>query len=137
MAKETDKQLADALKRVPLFSATSLKQRLVLANLGQVIKWADGKEGVVAGSKGAAFYLILEGGVEVEQDGSVVARLRENDFFGEMALLTGKKRNASVTATSDARLFALSRPAFAGMIKKNPEISLSVLEAMALRQSSM
>ena len=136
MAAKTDKVLTDRLARVPLFAKASKKHLKLLAQLGREISQPEGKTFVEQGSKAHAFYLILDGGVEVTRDGSAVARLHEGDFFGESAMIQGGERNASVTATTNSTFFVLSRTAFAGAVKTNPELSMALLVAMSQRQPS-
>ena len=76
---------------------------------------------------------ILSGGVEVSRDGKSVARLYDNDYFGETAMLTGDARNAQVTATTDTVLFALRRMAFARTVKDDADLAMRVLSTMAER----
>ena len=137
MDKKTQAEVAERLARVPAFSATSTKNRKVIAQMGKVLPWAEGREGVKQGSRGAAFYVVLDGTVEVTRDGAPLARLHTGDFFGETALLTGEGRNASVTALSDCTMFVLGRPAFAAAVKTNPEIALQMMSAMASRQAAV
>ena len=91
MAETTsEKELVEQLKNVPLFAQTSVKQRKTLAKLGKVVNWREGSQPIKQGSKGAAFFLILNGQVEVSRDGTSLARLGDGDFVGEVALLTNQ-----------------------------------------------
>ena len=69
----SEKQLVDRLKTVPIFATTSTKQRKQLATLGKVLKWKEGSTPITEGSKGAAFFLILEGSAEVTKGKARVA----------------------------------------------------------------
>lgn len=131
-----NKELEATLAATPLFGQTSSKQRKALAKAGKVLMWAEGKKGVEEGSKAAAFFLILDGAVQIDKGGSPVARLREGDFFGETALLSGGARTASVTATTETKLFALGRPAFRSLVQNDPSLALAVMKAMADRASA-
>lgn len=131
-----EKQLMEELRQVPLFSGVSKKQLKSLAQAGKMITWPEGKVGVVQGSSAAAFYLIISGSVEVSRDGKPLARLHDNDYFGEMAMLTGEPRNAQVAATVSTQLFALGRPAFARTVKHDGDLAMRVLSTMAERLSS-
>jgi CRP/FNR family cyclic AMP-dependent transcriptional regulator len=62
-----------------------------------------------------------------------VNHLKPGDFFGEMALLDGGPRTATVTATTDVRLFALTEWVFRGLLVEHPSIAIRTLEAMAAR----
>ncbi len=131
----SDKALAEQLAGVPLFSQATLKQRRTIAKLGKVLPWKEGATPIKQGSKGAAFFLILEGDVDVVRDGAKVARLGSGDFVGEMALLRNEPRNADVNAVTESTVFALGRPALAAALKAEPTMALALLEAMANRDS--
>lgn len=133
----SEAQIAERLKGVPLFSNSTAKHRRTLAKLGRVLSWKAGSTPINQGSRGAAFFLILEGSVEVSRNGTAVARLEEGDFVGEIALLTNEPRNADVSALTDTTVFAFSRIALAGALKAEPSLSLAMLEAMAVRQQSL
>lgn len=133
-AKADEKALVERLQRIPLFSGTTKKQRTALARLGKIVSWKEGNVGVTEGSKGVAFFLILDGAVEVTRDGQVLDQLRPGGFFGEVGLLTGAPRNASVTAMRDTTLFVLGRPAFAAGVKTDPDMALRLMAAMAERR---
>lgn len=136
-AKTDEKALVERLQRIPLFSGTTRKQRTALARLGKTVTWKDGNVGVKEGAKGVAFFLILEGAVEVTRDGQVLDQLRPGGFFGETGLLTGAPRNADVTAIENTTLFVLGRPAFAAAVKSDPDIALRLMAAMAERRPAV
>lgn len=133
-AKTGEKALIEQLKAIPLFSGTTKKQRTALARLGKIVTWKAGTVGVAEGHKGVAFFLIVEGTVEVSRGGQALDRLRSGDFFGETGLLTGAPRNADVTAIEDTKLFAIARPGFHGAIKSDPDMALRLMAAMAERR---
>lgn len=135
-ATASEKEVTELLKQVPLFSQTSAKQRKTLSKLGKVLVWREGAAPIKQGSKGAAFFLILEGSVEVARDGTTLARLTDGDFVGEVALLTNQPRNADVTALAATTVFAFGRPALAAALKTDPNLGLALLEAMAVRQQA-
>ncbi|MEM9520527.1 MAG: cyclic nucleotide-binding domain-containing protein [Actinomycetota bacterium] len=131
----SDKQLIDSLKSVPIFAGTSPKQRKQLVTLGKVLKWKEGSTPITEGSKGAAFFLIMEGQAEVTKGGSRVAVVGSGEFVGEIALLSNSPRTASVTALSDCVVFALGRPALAAAFKNDSALALNMLQAVAARMA--
>lgn len=97
----------------------------------------EGASVVRAGEEGDTFYVIVEGEVEVvSPDGRVVATLRPGEFFGEISLLDGGPRTASVVAATPLRMLALSRSAFREMIEVEPRVAVGLLKhaAMLLRR---
>lgn len=138
MSSKTDeKALVEKLQRIPLFSGTTRKQRIALARQGKLVNWKDGNVGVKEGAKGVAFFLLLEGAVEVTRGDVVLDQLRAGNFFGETGLLTGAPRNADVTAIEDTKLFVLARPAFVAAVKSDPDIAIRLMSAMAERRPAI
>ena len=131
----SEKQLVDRLKTVPIFATTSTKQRKQLATLGKVLKWKEGSTPITEGSKGAAFFLILEGSAEVTKAGARVAIVGPGEFVGEIALLANTPRTATVTALNDCTVFALGRPALSAALKEDSGLALNLLEAVAGRMA--
>ncbi len=131
-----EKDLVNQLKAVPLFHKTTKKQRQTLAKLGKVITWKEGNTPIKQGSKGAAFFLILDGSVDVIVDGTAVARLNEGDFVGEIALIEDTPRNADVTAVVDTTVFAFGRPGLAAALHTEPTMGIALLKAMASRRNA-
>lgn len=134
-ASGVEKQLVEKLKEVPLFHQTSKKQRRTLARLGKVLQWKAGSTAIKQGSKGAAFFLILDGSVDVIADGNTVARLTDGDFVGEIALIENTPRNADVVAVTDTSVFAFSRPGLAAALETEPQMGMALLKAMANRRN--
>ena len=90
------------------------------------------------GEEGDKFYLIRKGTVDViqekEGDSSVVAQLGEGDFFGEIALMTDQPRNATIQATGEVELYALSKPDFRAAIDTSPSLREQLLKVFFQRQ---
>ncbi|MEM7274867.1 MAG: cyclic nucleotide-binding domain-containing protein [Actinomycetota bacterium] len=130
-----EKQLINQLKEVPLFHQTSKKQRRTLARLGKVLDWKAGKLAIKQGTNGAAFFLILNGSVDVIVDGDHVARLSDGDFVGEIALIENSPRTADVVAVTDTTVFAFSRSGLAAALRTEPNMGMALLKAMAARRN--
>jgi CRP/FNR family cyclic AMP-dependent transcriptional regulator len=87
---------------------------------------------------GRTFFIIVSGRVHVEvltAEGkkTILARLQRGDFFGEMALLDGAPRSASVAAAIDCELLMLYRNAFLDILKRYPQISIRLLMTLCKR----
>ncbi|TMV48650.1 cyclic nucleotide-binding domain-containing protein [Paenibacillus mesophilus] len=93
-----------------------------------VIQADKGQPIVRQGDEGDAFFIVHSGHCEVvkEEDGSVINRLIPGDFFGELALLTGARRKASVVAVEAAQLFRLSKSDFDAMIVEHPALRTAI-----------
>jgi CRP/FNR family transcriptional regulator/CRP/FNR family cyclic AMP-dependent transcriptional regulator len=87
----------------------------------------------VQGDVGEEFYLLCEGSAVVDRDGNEIAKLTEGGFFGEMALLDGEPRSASVRVTEDSRLLAIHRRDFSHLLDRIPEIARGMLTELTRR----
>ena len=86
------------------------------------------------GDPGVGLFVIVDGEAEVTIGGKRMAILRRGDFFGEIALLDGGPRSATVSARSDIRLLGLTeRVFFRGLLQEHPSIAVKTLESMAGR----
>lgn len=122
------------LAAVPLFSGMSKRRLRSLSDRAEVVAYGPNRivlgEGVRGG--GSAFVL-LDGTARVEVRGRTVGRLGPGDVFGELALLDGRPRSASVVAASDIVTARLSRTAFLDLVRSDPDIALRVMERLAAR----
>src|SRR5215831_211737 len=124
----------DAIRSVPLFGSLDDEAATNLRNLLRVSVVASGANLFRAGDQGDAMYLFENGRVEItitdeDQKRIVLAELAQGDFFGEMAIIDGKKRSADATVTEQARLAVLSREDFLRFIHDNPIVALEMLSA--------
>jgi CRP/FNR family cyclic AMP-dependent transcriptional regulator len=126
-------QVVERLGQVPIFGGCSKKELAAIARAVKTIEHSAGSVVAAEGEPGAGLFVIDRGTADVSIGGRRVNRLKEGDFFGEMALLDGGPRTATVTATSDVRLFALTEWVFRGLLQQHPSIALRTLEAMAGR----
>jgi CRP-like cAMP-binding protein len=85
------------------------------------------------GELGLEFFVIREGKAEVSIDGKVVATLGPGDFLGEMSLLDGKPRTATVTCITDIKAFVLSHSEFSQLMQDAPDLTRRLLVGMAER----
>ncbi|HEY8019032.1 MAG: cyclic nucleotide-binding domain-containing protein [Actinomycetota bacterium] len=127
------KEVVTRLAKVPLFSGCSQKD---LQTIARVVKDIDHEDGTVIareGEPGIGLFVIADGTAEVTIGGSKKASLGPGDFFGEIALLDGGPRTATVTATSDVKLLGLTEWVFRGLMQEHPTIAVKTLQAMAGR----
>src|SRR5262249_34185679 len=86
-------------------------------------------------------YIIVDGDAEVQVtvDGKtqVVAALHDGDFFGEMGLLTGEPRSATVIAKTDVNCYCLSKDAFAEILQRRPEIAEQIAQVLTRRRGEL
>ena len=88
---------------------------------------------VVEGEPGIGLFVIVEGTADVTIGGVKKASLGPGDFFGEIALLDGGPRTATVTATSDIQMLGLTEWVFRGLMQQHASIAVKTLQQMATR----
>jgi CRP/FNR family transcriptional regulator, cyclic AMP receptor protein len=124
---------ADELKTVPLFE--SLEED----DLHELASWFDVQacsEGVCLAGEGAggySFFVLVEGSAEVTRDGRPLATLGPGDFFGEIAILAGGRRSATVTTTAPSKLLVMFGTEFRLLQQAQPGIAARIEEAMQQR----
>ena len=123
----------ESLKNVPLFSRCNKKQLTAIANVADLIDLPAGKELIREGALGREFMVIVEGAGEVRRKGRKIATIGPGDFIGEMALISGGPRNATVRTTLDTSLLVLTTQQFWALLEQVPEIQTSVLRALGDR----
>jgi len=123
----------EALRRVPLFEHCSARELSKIAATVDEVDLTEGRTLTHEGLYGKEFVVLAEGIADVEQDGEVVNRLGPGDFFGEISLVTGMPRTATVTTRSPARLLVLNAHAFRSLLAQAPMIRRRVISAAALR----
>lgn len=124
MAKE---ELVERLRSVAIFGGLDDKELNRIAEVGKQVHFDTGK--VVAQQDGGAagFHLIMDGEVSVDVDGHERARLGSGNYFGEMSLLDGKPRSATVKAEEPTTTFALTSWQFLPLLDEYPSISRALL----------
>lgn len=126
------KRAHEALGHVPLFSGLAPRHLKRLGELTEEIRFMEGGTVVRQGDVGDAFYVILEGEAKVVgPSGRVVNRLRPGEFFGEISLLDGGPRTASVVAETPLTMLALSRKGFLRAIEREPAVGVRLLNHAA------
>ena len=121
---------AEELSQIPLFASLDDAQRRELA-AGFGVKTAEaGSHLIGEGSRGYSFFVLLEGTADVTARGATIAQLRPGDFFGEIAIIAGGRRTASVTTTSRARLLVLSADEFRRLGEAHPAIAAQIEQTM-------
>jgi CRP-like cAMP-binding protein len=117
----------DTLKNIELFSELSAKELRDVAKLMTPVTVKAGRDLTVEGEPGREFMIILEGTATVRRNGRVVATLGPGDFFGEMAVVAGVPRTATVTADTDMTLEALNRREFSTLLDESPKLAKKIL----------
>lgn len=134
MGRGIPKAVIDMLAAVPLLSACSKKELSQIARLGTEITARDGEVLTKQGRPGREFFLIVDGRARCLVDGAAVASLGPGDYFGEMALLDGGPRHATVIAEGPMDVLVLETREFWGLLDAAPSITRKLLVALARRE---
>jgi CRP/FNR family transcriptional regulator, cyclic AMP receptor protein len=124
-------KLDAVLAAVPLFEGLPKRHLKRLANLSEVSDFMADHTIVREGDPGDAFYVVLAGQAKVITNGKVVNRVRPGDHFGEISLLDGGPRSATVTPETPMTLLILTRQNFRKALKDDPDIARRLLESLA------
>jgi pyruvate,water dikinase len=122
-----------AVQRVQLFADMDRRQAEQIARLLKIRPFAKGQTVIMEGSGAAAFFLIDSGEATVTCKGVLLATLGPGDYFGELALIDGGPRSATVTAATDLVCYGLTFWEFRPLIERNGAIGWKLLQALAKR----
>lgn len=123
----------EALTKVPLFSDLSRRQLNLIARHADEVKLDAGKVLARQGEHGLEFLLIVDGSARVERNGKGIARLGAGNFFGEMSLIDGKPRTATVIAETPMVLLVVHRRSFGHLLDTVPGLQKKVLLTLCER----
>ena len=128
-----ESKVLEMLGSIPLFEGLSAKELESVARIGKEVAFSAGREIVKEGATGVGFHLIMEGDAVVLVGEGEVARLSAGDYFGEMSLIDGGPRSATVRAESDVRTYSLPSWDFTGLLDTTPSIGRKMLLEMTRR----
>lgn len=133
--------LVDRLARAPLFAGLPETTLVVLADGGTVRRYAPREAVFHQGEAGTSLYVILDGSVTVVRDapGEPVRRpvtLGPGEFFGEMGLMEGEDRSASVHAAESVRLLELPKTLVEPLLERHPLLAVKLRAAVIRRHGS-
>jgi len=127
------KSVFDMLSAVPLFSTCTKSELRTIASLGTPLDVDDGAVLTTQGQPGREFFLLTQGRARCIVDGTQVATLERGDFFGEMALLEKRPRNATMIAEGATSVLVLNASEFHGLLESSPSIGDKLRAAAAAR----
>lgn len=138
---ETITAAAETLAQVPIFTPCSEEEINKLAPSVLRRIFAPGETIVRKGQEGASMFVITRGSVSIEvPDGDtlrVINTLSSNDFFGEMSLLTGEPRTATVIAKEETEVLQIRKPALKPLFEANPELLSSISKIVEKRKLAL
>jgi CRP/FNR family transcriptional regulator, cyclic AMP receptor protein len=122
---------SELLKRVPLFSGLDGRELEQIASSMRERRFYAGDVVTKEGIGGAGFFVVEDGEGEVTVDGHVRGTIGAGDYFGEIALLTGSERTATITAKTDMTCYGMTPWDFRPLVESNSMIAWKLLTAMA------
>ena len=122
-----------ALRRVPLFADMDRRQVEQIVRLLKERRFAQGETVIMEGSGGSAFFVIDSGQATVTHKGVELETLGPGDYFGEIALIDGGPRMATVSAATDLVCYGLTFWEFRPLVERNGAIAWKLLQALAKR----
>lgn len=130
--------ITDLLADVPIFSDLPVETMEKIAKIGNLKKYPKDSIILLEDEVGSALFVILKGRVKVSRNSSdgkevILTILSESDFFGEMAILDGLTRSASVISMEDSEVFLIHRSDFLLLLRQHPEISIALLQELTRR----
>ncbi len=125
----------ELLKRVPLFARCSKRELGEIAMLADELDRPDARNLTREGASGWEFIILVEGAADVVRKGKTVNELGPGDFVGEISLITGAPRTATVKTRGPSRILVLTASGFRTLMHDVPSIQDKVLAALAARLS--
>ena len=120
------------LSELPLFAGLNRRHLKRIAEIARTKRYPKATTIVAAGDPGDAFFVILDGTVAVRTSGRKTL-MDQGEFFGEMSLLDGAPRSATVIADTDVTLMVVPRPAFLKLLQSEPKITIAILGTLSQR----
>lgn len=123
----------DLLRRIPLFAGCSRAELEAVSRVADELRVPAGRTLMRQGMPGRELVMVVEGEISIERDGATIAVRRAGDFVGELALVTGRPRTATVTAVTDLRVLVLDGNSFDRLLRDVPAIAVKAIRAVAER----
>jgi small-conductance mechanosensitive channel len=138
---ETSNEILERLNNVPIFAPLSDEETMKLAEAAHARVFAPGESIVRQGQKGKSMFVIHRGAVDVQlkEEGTMksLRKLREGDFFGEMGLLTGEPRTATVIAEEETEVLEIDNLCLKPILEENPELVTGLSQIIAERREAL
>lgn len=120
----------DTLRRAPLFADLDDEELQLLAGAMHERVFPAGATVTVEGEPGDGFYVVDSGQAEITVRGQPEGTIGPGGYFGEIALLTGSGRAATITATTELRCHGIAPLDFRTIVEGNPAIAMKLMQSM-------
>jgi CRP/FNR family transcriptional regulator, cyclic AMP receptor protein len=115
------------LARIPLFERCSRRQLVKIASIAREVDFPAATPVVKTGERGSDFFVVVDGEADVRTGARKLATLRAGSFFGEIALVTGSSRTATVTTGTPMRALVITSRDFHKLLQDSPELQMKIL----------
>ena len=123
----------ESLSKVPLFADLTNRQLRNLARGASEDSYDAGSSIVLEGGRTDTLFVILEGSAKIVRDGRTIARRNPGEFFGEISMIDGRRRMASVVADTPTRCLVLYHDVLRKLVMDDPTMAWSLLQTVAGR----
>jgi CRP-like cAMP-binding protein len=130
-------EILDRLGRVDILEPLTQAARETIAAAARVHVYSAGETIIRKGTEGDSMFIVHQGAVSVQVDDKEVARLKDEDFFGEMALLTGETRTADVVALGDVVIIEIAKDALHPVLVDHPDLADAISAIVMERRGSL
>jgi len=131
MANPSRRELTELLSDVSLFSRCSRSERATVARHMETAVLAADTPLIEEGEEGDALFVIIDGSATVRRGGRDVALVGPGAYFGELALLDGEPRSATVVATDQVTVAVLGARMFLTLLREFPEMAFALFAGLA------
>jgi CRP-like cAMP-binding protein len=126
-----NRKLEAVIATVPLFESLSKRHLKKIAGLTSTVRYHEGATVIKEGDPGDAFFVTVAGRAKVVARGKTIHRLIPGDHFGEISLLDGGRRSASIVTETPVTLLRLSRASFLKVVKDDADLARALLASLA------
>ena len=130
---DVDDSRIDALRKVPLFAGLADAELEALPEQAEERSYRTGQDLVTQGDSSGPFFLLYEGRCQVTVDGHPRRKVGPGQYFGDMALIDGEPRSATVRAETDVRGLAIHAEAFFGILESNFGVARKIMANLSRR----
>ncbi|HVL65301.1 MAG TPA: cyclic nucleotide-binding domain-containing protein [Actinomycetota bacterium] len=132
-ARSKENEVIARLKTIPMFSSCSRRELGAIAAVVKEVEFGAGDVICREGETGVGLHVVVSGETKVQVGGRTRRRLGPGAFFGEVALLDGGPRSATVVADTPVRTLSIPAWSFRSLLKSQPSLSLKMLEEVCRR----
>jgi CRP-like cAMP-binding protein len=123
----------DVLSTVPLFAGLSRRQLRKLVKHTEVDRYEPGALIVKEGGRTTTLFVVLEGSAKVRRGGRTISHRGPGEFFGEISMIDGRPRAASVIAETAMQCVVVPKDSVRRLVISEPRVAWSLLESLATR----